>query len=175
MFETPESGLGRAMVSRRCAMRKCNPWTVTVVSLIFVGVATVAAGLEDEVTLLSKEEAASLAAQPPTGLVDVAVGLDDGPAIEMVTPLAGEEVRSPFRLHIRFTPQNGRDVELGRLKVELIKALSFDITRRIKPFVSKDGIRIERVALPQGEFRFKVSLGDVTGGVSTRSFVVKVI
>jgi hypothetical protein len=42
------------------------------------------------------------------------------------------------------------------------------------PYVSSGGIRIERVALPQGEFRFKVSLGDVAGGVSTRSFAFKV-
>ena len=175
MIATPESGLGRVMDSRRCAMRKYYRWMVPVVSLIFIGVATTAASLDEEVVLLSKEEAASLAARPPAGRVDVAAGLNDGPAIEMVAPMAGEEVQSPFRLYIRFTARNGKDVELGHLKVELVKALSFDITHRVMPYVSKDGIRIERVALPQGEFRFKVSLGDVAGGVSTSSFVVRVI
>jgi hypothetical protein len=142
-------------------------------SSILVAVATASAGPE-EVVLLSKEEAASISAQPSGGLIEVAAGLDDGPAIEMVSPPPGGEVQSPFPLHIRFSSQTGREVDLGKLKIELIKSLSFDITRRIKPYVSSGGIRIERVALPQGEFRFKVSLGDVAGGVSTRSFAFKV-
>lgn len=174
MIAVRENGPDPVTVSRRCAMRRYNPWAVTVVSMVFVGVAA-AATLDGAVALLSKEEAESLAAQSPAGLVDVAAGLDDGPKIEMILPAEQEPVRSPFPLHIRFTPVNGREVELRHLKVELVKVLSFDITHRIQPYVFKGGIRIERVALPQGEFRFKVSLGDVAGGISVKLFPVKVL
>lgn len=150
-------------------------WAVMMISLILFGVMAIDAGSGEDVVLLTKEEADSWMRQPSSGLVDVAAGLDDGPKIEMILPGDHEPVRSPFPLHIRFTPMQGREVELKLLRVELVKVLSFNITHRVQPYVSKEGIRIDRVALPQGEFGFRVSLGDVSGGVSTRTFSVKVL
>lgn len=79
-----------------------------------------------------------------------------------------------FPLSIGFSPREGSPVNLATLKLECLKSTPIDLTARISPYAQSDGVRIDRVSLPSGSYRFRVSIGDVNGKFSEREFTVNV-
>jgi hypothetical protein len=80
----------------------------------------------------------------------------------------------PFPLTVGFSPQEGSPVNLATLKLECLKSAPIDLTVRVLPYTQREGIRVDRVSLPSGNYRFRVSIGDVNGRFSEREFSVNV-
>jgi hypothetical protein len=123
------------------------------------------------VVLVTEEEGA--VANAPSGPIDAGNSLNTGPSIEVIKPEQNAVLRSPIPIVVRFVP-NGRDVNLSSLKVEVLKLLTIDITKRVLPYASREGIQVKEATLPSGEHKLRVTIGDVGGGVSRKVFHVKI-
>jgi hypothetical protein len=99
---------------------------------------------------------------------------NSGPSVEVVTPDMGQQQKSPFKLNVRFTSKKGTSVDLSSLKVEALKFINLDITSRVRPHATADGILIEQAKVPSGTHKIKLSIGDTVGGVTQQVYVVKV-
>lgn len=84
------------------------------------------------------------------------------------------EEGTAFPLTFGFTPKEGSPVNLATLKLECLKSTPIDLTARISPYAREDGVRVDRVSLPPGSYRFRVSIGDVNGRFSEREFSINV-
>lgn len=66
-------------------------------------------------------------------------------------------------------------MNLSSLKVEVLKLWTIDITNRVLPYATRDGIHVENATLPSGDHKLRVTIGDVEGGVSRKVFQVKIL
>jgi hypothetical protein len=92
---------------------------------------------------------------------------DAGPGIEIVKPAEGEIVPSPAEILIRFLPKSVA-VDLSSLKVTLLKFIPIDLTDRLKPYVSPNGIVVKEANVPTGAYRVRITLSDAQGKTSMR-------
>jgi hypothetical protein len=97
-----------------------------------------------------------------------------GPEITVESPLEGAEQSSAINLRITFTPHDTEIVALSTLKLEYLKQTPLDLTLRIKPFASGNGVSANKVKLPPGLHRFRVSITDSSGRFSEKDFTVLV-
>lgn len=125
-----------------------------------------------QVVLLTAEEGALMNA--PAGLIDVGSPLDMGPSIEVVKPEQNLDLIPPVSIIIRFIP-NGKEVDLSSLKVEVVKIFAIDITNRVRPYATQKGIQADNAILPAGEHKFRITIGDVDGGISRKEFLLKIL
>lgn len=146
-----------------------------VLALATVGLAQSA----PEAWLITPDEAALADAPPETPPAArlrlrgaKAAGL--GPTLELVTPEDGVPVSPPVNLFIKFTP-NQAPLDLATLKVVVLKVVKIDITDRLRPYVSDEGIRIDDGKFPAGKFRLRISLADVKGNVTTGEGELRVL
>ena len=131
------------------------------------------AGVTEPLELLTPEESALAA--PPPGLVQAGRLLNDGPEIVVSQPQENVPYNPPIPILVHFIPNNGRDVDLTKLKIEVLKIITIDITPRVLPYATKEGIKVEKASLPPGEHKIRVIIGDVSGGMTERVFHVKVL
>jgi len=135
---------------------------------------------EDGVWLITPEEAATPTAPPDElrlqGGTPFEVGdeaPDTGPVIEILKPSENKPLSAPLEIAIKFTPRHA-PVDLSTLKVTVLKLISIDLTDRLRPFASQEGIRIADARLPSGEHTVRISLADVAGGLSRKLITVKI-
>jgi hypothetical protein len=133
-----------------------------------------------ETWLITPEEAALPPATPAarglTGGTPFDIGRDApeiGPNIEVVKPTEGATPAPPIEIAIRFTPRQ-QQIDLRSVKVSVVKFISIDITDRVRPYLSEQGIHIPDAKLPSGEHRVRISLSDVTGAATVRQATIKV-
>lgn len=126
--------------------------------------------------LITPEEAAMApAAQPPRGIVGV--GQEDisaGPIIEVVEPVSGGRGPMPIQVLIRFTPR-AEPIDLASLKVTLVKFIDIDITDRIRPFVTLEGIQVKEAKIPPGKHRVRITVSDKAGDLSVKEVSFEVL
>ena len=126
--------------------------------------------------LITPEEAAMAPAlEAGKGLLEV--GREDitaGPVIDVVEPANGSREPMPVQVLIRFTALS-EPLDLASLKVFLIKFIQIDITDRIRPYVTPDGIQVKEAKIPPGKHRVRISLADRTGAVSVREVAFEVL
>jgi len=153
---------------RRCCL-------IAVVSFLFLSfpLTTMAKGgriLE----LITAEEAAS-PERPPSALhFEVALS-KEGPEVDVLTPKNGKSYKPPVEISIRFIPKEGREIDLSTLRVEYLKFITIDLTKRVRPYATKKGIEIPKTSLPSGTHTIRLTIGDVSGSVTKRIFYVKVL
>ncbi len=126
--------------------------------------------------LITPEEAA-MAPAPLLKGVPIEVGREDisaGPVIDVVEPLNGGRGPMPVQVLVKFAPLFG-PVDLDSLKVVLVKFIQIDITDRIRPFVTAEGISVKEAKIPPGKHRVRISLADQTGAVSIREIAFEVL
>lgn len=124
-------------------------------------------------TLLTEEEGAMKEA--PSGLYEIGRALNNGPDIKVITPQPNEEYKPPLKIIILFTPTDGKEVDLSKLKVECLKLFTINITERVLSYTTKEGIKIENAKLPSGKHKIRVTIGDVEGGITQEVFTVKLL
>ena len=64
-------------------------------------------------------------------------------------------IHVPLKLDVEFTPTDGTEVDMSSLKVIYLKLWGIDITDRIRPYLTKDGIYAENADLPPGGTRIR--------------------
>jgi hypothetical protein len=100
---------------------------------------------------------------------------DEKPEIIVVTPKDGEMVKSPVDLDIRFVPSADASIDPASLKVEVEKPLmNIDITEKVAPFVTEEGIMAEGAPLPSGEHTIKLSVADDKGRATSTTTSITV-
>jgi hypothetical protein len=97
-----------------------------------------------------------------------------GPEISLISPESENINPSPLKILVKFLPREGTKVDISTLRVELLKLITINITDRLKGYASNEGINVEKAELPSGNFKIRVTLGDTTGGTTSRIFVLKI-
>ena len=90
-------------------------------------------------------------------------GITRGPGIELAAPQ--DTVTAPFALHVRFVPHGGAKVDPGSVHVVLLREPPADLTARLRPFVTKDGIELRDAEAPAGAYDLRIDLRDDGGRV----------
>ena len=127
------------------------------------------ASAEDVFQLISPDEAAL-----PTDDV-YSRGITRGPRIVQVSPPPESgQLQSPVRLVIRFKGRGGAAIDPETLVVTYKKRPPIDLTRRIEPFITADGIDIEDAGMPPGHHRIEVSIKDERGREGNLDFTIDV-
>ncbi len=129
--------------------------------------------VDEIMTLLTDEEGAMKEA--PSDLFEVGRSFNDGPEIEVVVPGQHDEYKSPVKIVVVFLPRDGKSVDLSKLKVEALKFITINITKRVLPYTTSEGIKIENAKLPKGKHKLRITISDVEGGTTQETFVVKVL
>ena len=151
-------------------MRNIISWLIfsTLLTLLVAG-GVMAAIKEAQFELLSLEEAA----RPEIRSYGFAAKTaDSGPAID--APDLEEKESRPFAITVRLNARDGAAPDLATLRVECLKSPAIDLTPRLKPFFTSEGIKIDRTTLPPGLHHFRVSVSDVRGRLSEKDFTILV-
>lgn len=93
-----------------------------------------------------------------------------GPIIKVVTPEEGRVYSPPVNIELNFITKGLAEIDLSTLKVEYLKLFSIDITQRVLPYVSKQGIKISNAQFPSGTHNLKITIGDKNGAVTIQKF-----
>lgn len=123
------------------------------------------------VLLVTPEEAAQPNARPMKG---AAAEPSDGPTIQIDAPTQDAEVAKPVPIRISFK-ENQAPVDVSSLKVTYLKLFSIDITDRVKPYVTAEGINIAQADLPSGSHKVRFSIKDTANRLTERTLKVKIL
>lgn len=96
-----------------------------------------------------------------------------GPEISLIRPKDGATYAGPLEIDVRFIPRTG-PVDLKTLNVEYVKLWGIDITERVRPYATSEGIKLQNAQFPPGNHRVKISIGDAGRNFSSRAFSVRV-
>lgn len=141
-------------------------WTLVVALLL---VSSVLGSNGKHVELVTPQEAALPDASP--GPYEAGRDIETGPVVEIVAPEKGKSYKAPVPILIKFIPKNGKEIDISTLKVEYLKSWSIDITYKVLPYTTKDGINIPEADLPTGNHTIRLSVADVAG-ITTRVLIV---
>ena len=150
----------------------CLSWLTL---LIFLSLASFANGIEVETFELITAREANTPDLPSSELHIEAGREDDGPIIEVVTPELGKIYKSPLQIIIKFIPNKGKEIDLSTMKVQYLKLLTVDITHRVKPYTTENGINVPGAKLPSGDHGIRLIIGDITGAITRQVFYVEVL
>jgi hypothetical protein len=95
-----------------------------------------------------------------------------GPAITVVAPAEGRVQSTPFDIDIRFERQGQTSVDLATLQVTLMTLWGIDITERVRPYASREGIHVNHMDFPKGQHTLKITISDDEGHASSRTMIV---
>jgi len=89
-------------------------------------------------------------------------------------PPAAGLMHSPIDLKLRFHAFGGAEIDPESVVVTYLKQPSIDITQRITPFITAEGIEIDKVDVPPGVHQFWIEVKDKNGhaGAVAMSFQV---
>jgi hypothetical protein len=123
--------------------------------------------------LITPEEAALPAAAIPTPQLRGSPTRRPIVIVVWPSPDAGF-VHSPFDLKLRFRAFGGAEIDRDSVVVTYLKQQPIDITQRIMPFITADGIEVSRAEVPPGRHEFWIELKDKDGRVGEAEFGFKV-
>lgn len=157
-----------------------NVWVASVVALSLLWCPLSGQAKSSESWLITPEEAAMAPAAEGNGLHGgglTEIGREDintGPQIEILKPAEGGRVPSPVEVAVRFVPRLDA-VDLSSLKVSIVKFITIDITDRIKPYATAEGIQLKEANIPSGKHRVRITVSDKAGGVSVKELWLEVL
>jgi hypothetical protein len=119
--------------------------------------------------LISAEESR----RPP----DMARGRDifRGPTIRVISPSVNAgTTTSPFHLQLTFLGHAGFQIDLDSLAVTYKKLQPVNLTERVRPFASPNGIDMPIADDPPGDHTFVVDVSDTAGRKGELTFSISV-
>lgn len=105
--------------------------------------------------LITKEEAAL-----PSTTLTARSGVTLPPTIEVLSPKAGEPVKSPFRLRIAFRAHGDAKIDPGSVNLVYSRQPPVNLTERVKPFLTASRLDIQEVVVPPGQHEILISVSD---------------
>ena len=125
-------------------------------------------------TVLIKPEEAALPALPATTTVALVTrGITRKPSVTLASPEAS--VSSPFDLRFKFQAHGGSRIKPNSFHLIYLKSPNVDLTDRVKPFVTADGVQVTGAEAPPGKHMLKVTITDDDNREGTAVFVLNVL
>jgi hypothetical protein len=115
--------------------------------------------------MLISEAEAKLPPSPDAGLT--MRGLTRGPGIEQISPDPDRGASAPLALKVKFLTRNNVAIDPASVKITYLKASPVDLTDRIKPHLTADGINMSSADVPPGTHVMRIELKDAQGRAST--------
>jgi hypothetical protein len=110
-------------------------------------------------TLITEHEAQL----PPDNSV-LRSGIERGPDIVVVYPPPKTGmIQSPFAFQVKFEPHGGTQINLDTLTVVYKRIPAIDLTARVKPYASPNGIDMPKAEVPAGDHRIMIFVRDSAG------------
>lgn len=123
------------------------------------------------VPLISETEANLPAAAAPQTR-----SISRGPGIIVESPsTAAVTLTSPFNLKVAFKAHGGATIDPNNVKIVYLKAPAIDLSERLKPSISADGINFSDAEVPAGKHSFQVILEDSEGRTSNAVIDLNVV
>jgi hypothetical protein len=117
------------------------------------------AGQAGAATLITEHEA-----QLPANDSQLRGGIERGPEIIAVYPAPRSGgIQSPFAFRVKFVAHGGTHIDLDTITVKYERTPEIDLTARIKPFLSPDGIDMPDAEVPSGSHRIWIFIKDSVG------------
>lgn len=120
--------------------------------------------------LLIKPEEAALPAVPSPLITR---GITRGPTVILASPEAS--VTSPFNLQFKFQPHGGSTIKPDSFHLIYLKNPNVDLTARVKPYVTANGVEMLAAEAPPGRHVITVKISDNTDREASVVFVLNVI
>ena len=79
-------------------------------------------------------------------------------------------MHSPLDLKLEFRAFGGAQIDPGSVVVTYLKQPAIDVTQRIMPFITADGVDISQAEVPAGKHQFWVELKDKSGRIGGAEF-----
>lgn len=115
-------------------------------------------------TLITPAEAALPAAGSPV----VLRGITRGPTILLIQPRDGHAPAGrPVAFQVRFEAHNGAEIDLASVKITYLKNPEVDLTRRLTPYITQQGIAMADAEFPRGIHPIRIDVKDSEGREST--------
>jgi len=98
-----------------------------------------------------------------------------GPTIEIISPRPDlGPVRSPVRLVLRFRNHGGAQVNLDTLSVTYLKKPTIDLSARVAPFATAEGINMPIAEVPPGSHRLWFDIEDSNGEIGSVELTLQI-
>jgi len=125
-------------------------------------------------TVLIKPEEAALPSPPTTTSVALVTrGITRKPNVVLASPEAS--VSSPFDLQFKFQAHGGSHIKPNSFHLIYLKTPNVDLTDRVKPYVTADGVQVTGAEAPPGKHMIKVMITDSDNREGTAVFVLNVL
>jgi hypothetical protein len=98
-----------------------------------------------------------------------------GPTIEIISPRSDlGPVRSPVRLVLKFRNHGGAQVNLDTLSVTYLKKPTIDLSARVAPFATAEGINMPIAEVPPGSHRLWFDIEDSNGEIGSAELTLQI-
>jgi hypothetical protein len=125
-------------------------------------------------SVLIKPEEAALPSPPnATNLASVPRGITRRPNVILTSPEAS--VTSPFNLQLQFQAHGGSSIKPDSFHLIYLKNPNVDLTARVKPYVTANGVEMVGAEAPPGRHMIKVKVSDSEDRETSTVFVLNVI
>jgi hypothetical protein len=123
--------------------------------------------------LIKPEEAALPAPPNATGVALVTRGITRKPNVILASPEAS--VSSPFNLQFIFHAHGGSTIKPNSFHLIYLKSPNVDLTARVMPYVTADGVEMTGAEAPPGKHLIKVLISDSENREATAVFTLNVL
>ncbi len=113
------------------------------------------------------------AALPPSPNSKAGRSITRGPAIRQVSPAAAVAPNQPFALKVEFAGRGGEKVNPVSAQIMVLRGNNVDITQRLKPYITANGIEIPNAMVPAGTYVLQVAVSDAGGRQSTANIEIE--
>jgi hypothetical protein len=124
--------------------------------------------------VLIKQEEASLPPPPTTASVTLVTrGITRKPNVILTSP--GASVSSPFNLQFKFEAHGGSKIKPNTFHIIYMRTPNVDLTARVKPFATADGVEMTGAEAPPGQHMIKVTIFDSENREGSAVFTLNVL
>lgn len=101
-------------------------------------------------------------------------GITRGPTVRFEAPQNVPVPHKPFDFRVHFDAHGGSKIDPGSVRITYLKTPNVDLTPRLRPYISADGIDMAQAEVPAGEHTLKVELQDTDGHAGESVFTMTV-
>jgi hypothetical protein len=122
------------------------------------------------VTLITDDEA-----KRPNDPQAVATrGITRGPSIHFEPPASAPAAHAPFDFRVHFEAHGGSKVDPSHIRITYLKMPNVDLTERLRPYLSAQGIDMPAAQVPAGDHALRIEVEDSDGRSGEATFTVTV-
>lgn len=101
-------------------------------------------------------------------------GITRGPTIRFDAPQGSVVPHKPFDFRVHFDAHGGATVDPASVRITYLKSPSVDLTSRLRPYITADGIDMTQAEVPAGAHNLKVEVQDSEGHTGETVFTLNV-